>query len=56
MLLSTKVSLLTGSSHGLGTRLRPAGPTSLVRETPPEGMMIGDKFIPGSVTSMNERR
>jgi len=56
MLLSTRVHLFTCSSDGIGTRLRPAGPASLVRETPPEGMMIGDKFIPGNVTPAHERR
>ncbi|KAE9369395.1 cytochrome P450 monooxygenase-like protein [Stipitochalara longipes BDJ] len=31
-------------------RLHPPVPSGLLRQTPPEGIMIGDKFIPGSVT------
>jgi len=32
-----------------GTRLRPAGPSNLIRETPPEGMEIAGRFVPGNV-------
>jgi hypothetical protein len=34
-------------------RVRPAIPTNLQRETPPEGMMIAGRFVPGGVTSVN---
>ena len=33
-----------------GTRMRPAGPSNLVRETPREGMEIAGYFIPGKVS------
>lgn len=32
-----------------GTRLRPAAPANLIRDTPPEGMVIAGHFIPGKV-------
>ena len=34
-------------------RVRPAVPTNLQRETPPEGMMIAGHFVPGGVTSVH---
>jgi hypothetical protein len=33
-------------------RVRPAIPTNLQRETPPEGMMIAGRFVPGGVTTV----
>jgi len=31
-------------------RLHPPVPSGLLRQTPPEGIMVGDTFIPGGVT------
>ena len=31
-------------------RLHPPVPSGLLRQTPPEGLMIGNQFIPGGVT------
>jgi hypothetical protein len=31
--------------------MRPAAPSNLVRETPPEGMEIAGHFVPGNVSS-----
>lgn len=36
-------------------RLHPAVPTGGYRDTPPSGMMIGDKFIPGNTTIVSPR-
>ena len=38
----------------VGTRLRPAAPSNLIRETPPEGMMIAGYFIPGKVVLFDD--
>ena len=35
----------------IALRIRPAVPTNLQRETPPEGMMIAGQFVPGEVIS-----
>jgi hypothetical protein len=34
----------------IGTRLRPAAPSNLIRDTPPGGMVIAGHFIPGKVS------
>jgi len=39
----------------VGTRLRPAAPSNLIRETPPEGMIIAGHFIPGKVVLLDKR-
>jgi len=31
-------------------RLHPPVPSGLLRQTPPEGIIVGEKFIPGGVT------
>jgi len=36
-------------NSNVGTRLRPAAPSNLIRETPPEGMKIAGHFFPGKV-------
>jgi hypothetical protein len=38
----------------VGTRLRPAAPSNLIRETPPEGMVIAGYFIPGKVRLLDK--
>jgi hypothetical protein len=48
MQLSMKVALCWRIVD-VGIRLRPAVPSSLSRETPPEGMMIAGHFTPGGV-------
>jgi len=37
----------------VGTRLRPAAPSNLIRETPPEGMTVAGYFIPGKVVLLD---
>ena len=37
------------SNSWLGLRLRPPAPSFLPRITPPEGMIIGGRYIPGNV-------
>ena len=44
-----KVPLYAVSSDCSATRLRPAAPSNLQRKTPPEGMMVGGRFVPGNV-------
>ena len=46
--------ILRTSNFNVGTRLRPAAPSNLIRESPPKGMMIAGHFIPGKVIILDK--